>query len=251
MGRTLPSIRRNGMKNPRTIIVTGASQGLGREMTKHFARSGYSVAAIARSQDKLERLQTEIKSETTSDCSVHVCDLTDENSVHDIFQNIRAIHPRPCALVNNAGTWTGGTSVAELSSTDLRRSLEQNFFSAFFCIQALLKNTPKEPLSIVNIGATASLRGSKNTAAFAVAKASLRILSQSLSRELGPQGVHTAHVILDGLIDNERTRALNQRASTEDFMNPKGIAEAVLHLIEQPKSNWTFELDMRPYNEKW
>lgn len=106
-------------------------------------------------------------------------------------------------------------------------------------------------LTIINVGATASTRGGVQTSPFSVAKSALRIYSQSLAKELGPEGVHVAHLIIDGLIDNERTKGLNPNSPPENFINSVSIAKSIIHVVEQDKSCWTFEWDVRPYNEKW
>jgi len=104
---------------------------------------------------------------------------------------------------------------------------------------------------IVVIGATASLRGGAQSAAFASAKAAQRSLAQSMGRSLGPAGVHVSYVIVDGIIDLERTRASRPDLPDEHFMLPDDIAESVYQLTRQQRSAWTFELDLRPFGEKW
>jgi len=105
--------------------------------------------------------------------------------------------------------------------------------------------------AIVVSGATASLRGGAGTAAFAAAKAAQRSLAQSMARQLGPQGIHVALVVIDGVIDIPRTRALLKDRPDEFFLEPDAIADTVYHLATQRRSAWTFELDVRPFGEKW
>ena len=114
-----------------------------------------------------------------------------------------------------------------------------NFYSAFFPIQESLKiwrEKKSNDLCIINIGATASKRGGNKTAAFAIAKSSLRILSESLSKELGKEGVHVGHLIIDGLIANDRTKNLNPNASEDSFIPPKSIAKTILSVANQDLS---------------
>jgi NAD(P)-dependent dehydrogenase (short-subunit alcohol dehydrogenase family) len=106
-------------------------------------------------------------------------------------------------------------------------------------------------LTIINAGATATLRGNPKVAAFAIAKSSLRIFSQSLAREMGPQGVQVAHVIIDGLLDNERTRSLNPNLQDDGYIQLQPAARSILDIACQERSCWTFEIDIRPFNEKW
>ena len=105
--------------------------------------------------------------------------------------------------------------------------------------------------SVIVIGATASLRGGAGTAAFAPAKAAQRSLAQSMARSLGPQGIHVGYVVVDGVIDMPRTRQLLRDRPDDFFLKPDEIADTVYHLVEQDRSAWTFELDLRPFGEKF
>ncbi len=238
------------------VVVTGASQGLGKSIARLAAQRGYPVALLARNAEKLNAVADQIRTlHPDSKVSLHPVDLTREADVHSVFKHIAQTHGPLGALINNAGTWTGGKEVGQMTTEFLRHSLDQNFFSAFHCIQETLElrrsRAEEHPLTIVNIGATASLRGGKKSSAFAIAKSALRILSQSLAKEMGPHGVHAAHVIVDGLINNERTKGLNPGRPPGDFMEPESIAASVLHLCEQTRDCWTFEMDLRPSNETW
>lgn len=238
------------------IVITGASQGLGKTIALQAAQKGYPVALIARNRQKLDAAVDEIRKRyPTVRASVHPADLAQESEVRAGFRAIAEVHGPIGALINNAATWTGGQEVDGMTTEFLRGSLDLNFFSAFHCIQSVLElrraQLETSQLAIINIGATASLRGGKKSGAFAVAKAALRILSQSLAKELAPQGVHTAHVVIDGLINNERTKGLNPNRPPGDFMEPDSIAASVLHLCEQDRDCWTFEMDLRPSNETW
>jgi NAD(P)-dependent dehydrogenase (short-subunit alcohol dehydrogenase family) len=105
--------------------------------------------------------------------------------------------------------------------------------------------------TIIVTGATASLRGGANFAAFASGKAAQRSLAQSMARSLGPKGIHVAYVVVDGVIDIPRTRALMPDRPDEKFLRPEDIASSVFHLVQQRRSAWTFELDLRPFTEQW
>lgn len=234
----------------KTLVVAGAGRGLGRAIALHAILQGYRVAALARSADDLASLTAEAGSE---DLKGYQVDLIDADAVKAVIQQI-ATAGTIRGLVHCAATWTGGRAVMDLSGNDFRRSFDLNFFSALYAIQATVEDWQKNPsrdLAIVAVGATASLRGGKNSSAFATAKGAIRSMTQSLAKELGPEGVHVAHIVLDGLIDNPRTRQLNQGVASERYMQPDTIAKSILSIIEQPKDCWTFELDMRPYNETW
>lgn len=242
------------MKNNGVFIITGASQGLGSVIAAHALKAGFSVALIGRSKSKLAAVEKKLRTDSNSSSKItsHAVELTKEKAVRSAFANIQAAHGPARALVNNAGTWTGGKSVKQLSRGDMQASLDLNFFSAFNATKAFLslkKRTPE--VSIVNIGATSSLQGWENVSAFCVAKNALRVFSQSTARELGPEGIHVAHIVIDGLLDNERTRKLNPKVAPNRFINMDAVAKTVMHVALQEKSCWTFELDVRPHNENW
>lgn len=235
-----------------TVIIAGASKGLGRNLAVHCANKSYDLALLARSEAELESLKSEMGDDVN--VTIHPCDLTNQNAVQECFDSIQSSHKSVHALVNCAATWTGGKSVLELSAEEIERSFQLNFYSAFHCIQQALsiwQSQNGKELHIINAGATASLRGGKNTCAFALAKSSLRILTQSIAREMGPQGVHAVHLVLDGLIDNERTRRLNPNAKDENYMQMDALSQTIIHLMNQDKSAWTLELDLRPYTERF
>ena len=120
------------------FVVTGAGRGLGATIAEESAKLGYPVALIARTKSDLEKVQSEVENHDIK-CSIHVCDLSSEESVASAFKEISVQHGSVRALVNNAATWTGGVSVEDLSTSDLKRSLDLNFFSAFYPIKETLK----------------------------------------------------------------------------------------------------------------
>ena len=228
------------------FIIAGASKGTGRELAEIAAEKGHQVAAIARSEKLLNPLK-ENKNTTT-----YALDLTEAAHVDNAFKEIARQWGGPTTLVHTAATWTGGKSVRELSTNDFKTAMDLNFYSALNPISSFLKffkYSTDRPNTIIVFGATASLRGGKNCAAFAVPKCSLRYLCQSLAREESKNGLHVAHLVLDGLIDNSRTRELNPKREDEKYIKMKSIIDLVFYLSQQPKDAWTFELDLRPYNE--
>src|SRR5579872_4309942 len=172
------------------IVIAGASKGLGRELAFRVLENNYSVALIARESKELQDLYGTLKNKyAKQSISIHPTDLTDTDKVHQTFNSIIKEHKKIRALTNCAATWTGGKSVKQLSYDDMNQSILKNFFVAFNAIKAMV-DLPLEaickPAAIINVGATASIRGSKNCSAFAVAKGALRLLSQSLAKEVGP-----------------------------------------------------------------
>jgi len=237
-----------------SIIVTGGSKGLGLAISKQATLLGYSVAIVARDRVAIDKAVEVIGID--NHVTGHCCDLTDLAAVEGVFTDIVASHPHICGLVNNAATWTGGKSILEMSIDDIKNGFDLNFYSALYITKIYLKHLSmaKDKFigrGIVNIGATASTRGGRNMAGFALPKSALRIFSQSLAKELGPEGLHVSHIILDGLIDNERTRSLNPNTPDNSYMKPESLAKRVLGIMEESPDVWTFEAEMRPYNEKW
>ena len=230
------------------FIIAGASKGTGRELAKVAAKKGHQVAAIARSKELLNTLKKE------GDIVTYPLDLANTTQVEDAFKKISGQWDGPTTLVYTAATWTGGESVRELGIEDFKQAINLNFYSALNPILSFLKffkYSVNRTNTIIAFGATASLRGGKNCAAFAIPKCSLRYLCQSLAREEGKNGLHVSHIILDGLIDNERTRGINPGRDDEEYMQMTSIVDLIFHLSEQPRDAWTFELDLRPYNENF
>lgn len=240
-----------------TFVITGGNQGLGKAVALLAYRHGYPVALIGRNPESLHKAKEEIQNHSaslTQSLSIHSVDLTNEEATQHVFEEILHIHEGIQVLVNNAATWTGGKGIAELTTAEVRRSLDLNFFSAVHASQAALRvweQTGNQALCMINIGATASLRGAKHSAAFAIAKAALRIFSQSLAKEYAPLGIHVAHFVIDGMINNLRTRNLNPQLPEERFMAQESLAQSILQVAEQEPSCWTFEWDARPYTAVW
>ena len=139
-------------------------------------------------------------------------------------------------------------------SSDFHEAMNLNFYSVLNPILSFIKffkYTPEKSNNIIVFGATASLRGSKNCSSFAVPKSALRYLCQSLAKEEGERGLHVSHLLVDGLIDNDRTRSLNVDLDEEKYIKMKSIVELIFYLTSQPKDAWTFELDLRCHNEKF
>jgi short-subunit dehydrogenase len=238
------------------FVVSGGSKGLGKAVGRAAYEQGYPVALIARDEAHLASAQVELVADSSIQgrVSIHAADLTDARQTERAFGEILAAHKCIHTVVNNAATWTGGSSIRQLSAEDILRSFHLNFLSAFHATKEALRaweQGGRGPLCIINIGATASLRGGKNSAAFAIAKGALRSFSQSLAKEMGPEGVHVAHLVIDGLINNERTRGLNASLADERFMNPASLASYIVQISEQEPSCWVFESDLRPFNERW
>jgi NAD(P)-dependent dehydrogenase (short-subunit alcohol dehydrogenase family) len=226
---------------------------LGATLAERAAALGHAVALLGRDTGRLEEARARAAAKGVA-ATAHAVDLRDEAATARAMGDVFAAHGAVRALVNCAATWTGGKEVRELSSAAFRSALDANFFVALHPILALLGAWERGDVTegaIVNVGATASLRGGAKSAAFAVPKSALRVLSQSLAKELGPRGIHVAHVVVDGLLDNDRTRALNPGLPAERYLSSDALADGILRVIAEPKSCWTFEWDARPFNERF
>lgn len=217
-------------------LVVGVGPGLGAALARRFSREGMAVAIAARRVDKLKDLATETGGRA------YACDATSEISVDDLFAAVERDLGLPRLVVFNASAFTR-KPVVELTAGEIESAWRASCLGGFLVGRAAARAIlPGGPGTILLTGATASLRGSANFAAFAIGKFGLRALAQSMARELGPQGIHVAHVIVDGGIGEN---------AEESRLAPDAIAGSYWHLHSQPKSAWTLELDLRPWVEKF
>ena len=200
---------------------------------------------IARSSSVLEMLARELP-----DTLALPCDLTDATSVGEVERRIADLGPVD-ALVYNAGKGVWG-SFAEVSLEDFEASWRINVLGALRLARSIAPGmVARGHGRIVFIGATASRRGGAKTAAFASAKAAQRSLAESMARELGPRGVHVSLVVVDGILDEPLMRAKLADRPDAFFIRTQDVAETIAFLVRQPRSAWTFELDVRPFGERW
>ena len=230
----------------KVCVVAGVGPGNGASFSRRFASEGYTVVMLARNDAYLEQLKSEINGSLAM-----TCDVRDPAAIVGVFDRIHREVGSVDVLIYNAGS--GDWNNVESTTLDgMESSWRTNALGLLVAAQQVIPSMKANQIGwIVVIGATASLRGGANTAAFASAKAAQRSLAQSMGRSLGPGGVHVSYVIIDGIIDLERTRASRPDLPDEHFMQPDDIAESVYQLTCQHRSAWTFELDLRPYGEKW
>ena len=230
----------------RVCVVTGVGPGNGASFSRRFAAAGYRVAMLARSEERLRELEAKIPG-----AKGYATDVGDAGAVSKTFARVRADLGPVDVLVHNAGSGTFG-SFLETKPGTFEQTWRINALGLLLCGQEAVKDMLNAGCGAVIVtGATASLRGGAGFAAFAPAKAAQRSLAESMARSLGPQGIHVAYVIVDGVIDIPRTRQALRDRPDEFFLKPDQIAETVLHLVEQDRSAWTFELDLRPFGEKF
>jgi NADP-dependent 3-hydroxy acid dehydrogenase YdfG len=233
------------MSRPVCAIV-GVGPGNGAAFARRFADEGYATALLARSASYLEELTSEIEGSRA-----FPWDVTDSAAAPEVFAQIRDQLGPVSVLVYNAGAGAFGT-IDDITEADLVRAFEVNALGCLTATKQVLPDMRRAASgNVVVIGATASVRGGDRFAAFAPAKAAQRSLAQSMARHLGRDGIHVSYVVIDGVIDLTRTRQMLSDEPDELFLQPADIAETVFHLTRQPRSAWTFELDLRPFCEKW
>jgi NAD(P)-dependent dehydrogenase (short-subunit alcohol dehydrogenase family) len=233
------------MREDKICVVVGAGPGNGLAVARRFGAAGYRVAMLARDPEKLKPLAAQAGAVPI------VCDVTKPASVAPAYAQLRQMLGDPQVLVYNAGSGKFG-NVDAVTAEDFELAWRTNALGCFLAVKEILPGMRKRGVGqIVIIGATASVKGGANFATFASAKAALRSLAQSLARQLGPEGIHVSHIVIDGVIDLERTRQQMRDKPDDFFLKPDDIAESVYQLTQQPKSAWTFELDLRPFGEKW
>ncbi|MBZ2189248.1 SDR family oxidoreductase [Alcanivorax sp. JB21] len=234
------------------MLVIGAGDATGGAIAKRFAREGYVACVARRTQDAVMPLVADIE-QAGGQARGFGCDARDEQQVADLFATIEAeVGPLEVVVFNiGANVYF---PVVDTTARVYRKVWEMAAFAGFLTgREAARVMLPRQRGTILFTGATASLRGGKGFSAFAGAKFALRALAQSMARELGPQGIHVAHPVIDGAIDTAFIRdnfpdryALKAQ---DGILNPEHIAEAYWMLHRQPRDAWSHEMDLRPWME--
>ena len=226
-----------------TALIVGAGSGLSAALARLLAQDGYKVALAARSTDDLAALVTE------TGARAFACDATQRVEVEKLFADLEAAFGAPDIVVYNASFRTRGPLV-DLDPAEVEQSLATTAFGAFLVAQqAARRMLAKQHGAILFTGASASVKGYAQSAPFAMGKFALRGLAQSMARELHPQGIHVAHVVIDGGIASARRTEPPDRPAS--LLEPDAIAATYLHLIQQPRSVWSTEIALRPWVEKF
>lgn len=242
------------MSDKKVVLVIGAGDATGGAIAKRFAREGYVACVTRRSADKLQPLVDEIRA-GGGEAHGFASDARKEEEVAALVEGIeRDIGPIE-AFVFNIGA-NVPCSILEETARKYFKIWEMACFSAFLTAQAVARRmVTRERGTILFTGATAGLRGAAHFAAFAGAKHGVRALAQSMARELGPRNIHVAHVVVDGAIDTAFIRDtfpdIYARKDQDGILDPEHIADNYWFLHAQPRDAWTFELDLRPWMEKW
>ena len=226
-----------------SALIVGAGSGLSAALARALKGEGVKLALAARSTGDLAALAQE------TSASVFTCDASQRADVEKLFADLDGGFGAPDIVVFNPSYRTRGP-VAELDPAEVEKSLMVSAFGGFLVAQqAIRRMLPKKSGCIVFTGASASVKGYAQSAPFAMGKFALRGLAQSMARELHPQGIHVAHVIIDGGIKSERRQ--EQPGKTASLLEPDAIAATYLSVIRQPQSAWSHEVELRPWVESF
>lgn len=238
----------------RVCLVVGAGDATGGAIAQRFAREGFTACVARRNAEKLDDLVGSIRAAGGA-AQPFGCDARREDEVTELFERIeRDVGPIEVAVHNVGGNVRA--SILEMTTQKFFKTWEMACLTGFLTgREAARRMVERGRGTILFTGATASLRGGAGFAGFAAGKAGLRMVAQSLARELGPKGIHVAHVVVDGAIDTAFIRdmfperfALKHR---DGLLDPDHIADSYWMLHAQPRDAWTFELDLRPWIEPW
>ena len=227
-------------------VVVGVGPGNGASFARRFAADGYAIALLARDEAFSKQLAAALPN-----ARAWSCDVSNAGSVEATFAEIRTTLGAPEVVVYNAGSGAFGT-FDTVSAADFESSWRVNALGLFAVAKQVvpaMKEAGKG--SIVIVGATASRRGMPMTVTFAPAKAAQRALAESLARHLWPAGIHVSLIIVDGAVDLPRTRQRMPDKPDEFFIKPDDVATTASWLVQQPRSAWSFEVEARPFGERW
>ena len=233
------------MPNPtfETALIVGAGRGLSASLARLFAGEGLRVALAARDAEKLAPLCAE------TGAKAFACDAVEPDQVARLFSAVEATHGAPDVVVYNASARARGP-VAELVPAEVERAIMVSAFGGFLVArEAARRMVPKGHGAIMFTGASASVKGYPLSAPFAMGKFALRGLAQSMARELAPQGIHIAHFVIDGAIRNPGRVEPADRP--DSMLDPDAIAASYLSVLQQPRSAWTWEIELRPWVERF
>ncbi len=227
----------------KVALIVGAGSGLSASIARQFAKLGMKTALAARSVDDLASLAKETGAKTFA------CDASKTDAVKRLYTDVAAALGDPYAVVYNASYRTRGP-LAELVPAEVEKALAVTAFGGFLVAQeAARRMLPKGEGVILLTGASASVKGYPQSAPFAMGKFALRGLAQSMARELQPQGIHVAHIVVDGGIRSARRPEAADRPDAT--LDPDAIAASYVYLLQQDRSAWTWEIEVRPWVEKF
>ncbi|NVN87763.1 MAG: SDR family NAD(P)-dependent oxidoreductase [Rhodopseudomonas sp.] len=230
----------------KTALIVGAGDGLSASLARLFAREGLKVALAARDINKLGAICTD------AGAKAHACDATDPEAVERLFGLVEREFGAPDVVVYNASGRARGAFV-DLVAADVAQAIAVSGFGGFLVAQqAARRMLPQAHGAILFTGASASVKGYAQSAPFAMGKFALRGLAQSMARELSPQGIHVAHFVIDGGIrSTTRPERMEPPEKPDSMLDPDAIALSYWNVLQQPRSAWSWELELRPWVEKF
>jgi NAD(P)-dependent dehydrogenase (short-subunit alcohol dehydrogenase family) len=233
------------MNGNETALIVGAGSGLSASLARLLAREGVRVALAARNPGKLEGLARDVGALALA------CDAVDRAQVEAAFAAVEKKWAAPDLVVYNASYRARGP-IAELAPEEVRRSLEVSAYGGFLVAQAAAKRMlARGSGAILFTGASASVKGYAESAPFAMGKFALRGLAQSMARELAPRGIHVAHFVIDGGIAKGAGDPRSAGRGEDALLAPDAIAKTYLHVWRQHRSAWTWEVELRPWVERF
>ena len=229
-------------------VVVGVGPGNGSALAQRFSSAGHPVALLARRTGTSQSLAASLPN-----ARAYACDITDPQAIQHTFQSIPTdLGTHIDTVIYNAGSGSWGT-IDEVNEQHFEAAWRTNAYGAFVVTKAVLDGMKQRGSgSIIFIGATSSRRGMPFTTAFAPAKAAQRILAESLARTLWPKGIHVGLLVIDGAVDIPgKDHGTLKDKPKEFFVQPSDVAEQAFVMANQPRSTWTFEMEVRPFGEKW
>lgn len=227
-------------------LISGVGPGTGSALARRFAEGGYRLALLARNEERIAALAQELPG-----AKAYRCDVSDAAQVEDAASAVERDLGSPSVVIHNA---VGGAfgRFSEIDPQILNRNFQVNTMGLLYLARRFTPAmTQAGDGAIVATGNTSALRGKPGFAGFAPTKAAQRILAEAIARDLGPQGVHVAYVVIDAVIDLEWTRKRWPDRPDDFFIKPRAIADEIWHVVHQDRSAWSFNVEIRPFGEAW
>lgn len=227
-------------------VISGVGPGTGSALVRRFAAGGYRIAMLARNAERLADLATQVPS-----AKAYVCDVSGQSQVNTALASVEREMGAPNVLIHNAvgGAW--GTFI-EIDPAVLNSNFQVNTMGLLYLAQRVASAMVTAGQgAIIVTGNTSAQRGRANFAGFAPTKAAQRILAEAMARDLGPKGVHVAYIVIDAVIDVPWARERFKNKPDDFFIAPAAIADEAWHAASQPRSAWSFNVEIRPFGETW
>jgi NAD(P)-dependent dehydrogenase (short-subunit alcohol dehydrogenase family) len=229
----------------KSALIVGAGSGISASFARLLAREGYKLALAARSTAKLAALQAELGATALA------CDATEPSQVSALFDSVVRETGVPEVVLYNASARARGPLV-DLKPAEVENALRVSAYGGFLVGQQAAKHMlPRGRGAIFFTGASASVKGYAQSAPFAMGKFALRGLAQSMARELQSKGIHVAHFVIDGGVRNPATGRVEPADAPDSFLDPDAIAQTYLAVLNQPRSAWSLEVELRPWVERF